>query len=154
MEKEFTRYKAQSKEEIERNEKTMEEMEGKISEVSGAASKSSKMGGIAIDPSFDFFFQLGSKECRVLEEKARQCTGGSAPAEIQNMTQFCFPPGNQNMTQLFGRPIWRARSRRSTTWKHRLSNSRTTYLVSRKPMLMRSTICCFIPHLKTHSSQF
>ena len=48
MEKEFTRYKAQSKEEIERNEKTMEEMEGKISEVSGAASKSSKMGGIAI----------------------------------------------------------------------------------------------------------
>merc|ERR1712037_70512 len=32
MEKEFTRYKAQSKEEIERNEKTMEEMEGKISE--------------------------------------------------------------------------------------------------------------------------
>ena len=41
MEKEFTRYKAQSKEEIDRNEKTMEEMEGKISEV-GAASKSSK----------------------------------------------------------------------------------------------------------------
>ena len=35
MEKEFTRYKAQSKEEIDRNEKTMEEMEGKISEVSG-----------------------------------------------------------------------------------------------------------------------
>ena len=34
MEKEFTRYKAQSKEEIDRNEKTMEEMEGKISEVS------------------------------------------------------------------------------------------------------------------------
>ena len=33
MEKEFTRYKAQSKEEIDRNEKTMEEMEGKISEV-------------------------------------------------------------------------------------------------------------------------
>merc|ERR1712226_146678 len=32
MEKEFTRYKAQSKEEIDRNEKTMEEMEGKISE--------------------------------------------------------------------------------------------------------------------------
>ena len=28
MEKEFTRYKAQSKEEIDRNEKTMEEMEG------------------------------------------------------------------------------------------------------------------------------
>ena len=39
MEKEFTRYKAQSKEEIDRNEKTMEEMEGKISEVSAAASK-------------------------------------------------------------------------------------------------------------------
>ena len=37
MEKEFTRYKVQSKEEIERNEKTMEEMEGKISEVSAAA---------------------------------------------------------------------------------------------------------------------
>ena len=33
MEKEFARYKAQSKEEIDRNEKTMEEMEGKISEV-------------------------------------------------------------------------------------------------------------------------
>ena len=47
MEKEFTRYKAQSKEEIERNEKTMEEMEGKISEVS-VASKTSKTG-IAID---------------------------------------------------------------------------------------------------------
>ena len=54
MEKEFTRYKAQSKEEIDRNEKTMEEMEGKISEVS-AASKSSKTSrGIAINPSFDF----------------------------------------------------------------------------------------------------
>ena len=49
MEKEFTRYKAQSKEEIDRNEKTMEEMEGKISEVSGAASKMGE--GIAIDPS-------------------------------------------------------------------------------------------------------
>ena len=47
MEKEFTRYKAQSKEEIDRNEKTMEEMEGKISEVSGAASKMGE--GIAID---------------------------------------------------------------------------------------------------------
>ena len=43
MEKEFTRYKAQSKEEIDRNEKTMEEMEGKISEVSAA----SKMGELA-----------------------------------------------------------------------------------------------------------
>ena len=37
MEKEFTRYKAQSKEEIDRNEKTMEEMEGKISEVSAVS---------------------------------------------------------------------------------------------------------------------
>ena len=49
MEKEFTRYKAQSKEEIDRNEKTMEEMEGKISEVSSKTSR-----GIAINPSFDF----------------------------------------------------------------------------------------------------
>ena len=49
MEKEFTRYKAQSKEEIDRNEKTMEEMEGKISEVSAA----SKMGELA-SPSISF----------------------------------------------------------------------------------------------------
>ena len=39
MEKEFARYKAQSKEEIDRNEKTMEEMEGKISEVSANKNK-------------------------------------------------------------------------------------------------------------------
>ena len=54
MEKEFTRYKAQSKEEIDRNEKTMEEMEGKISEVSAA----SKMGEPSPSISFlqsDFF---------------------------------------------------------------------------------------------------
>ena len=54
MEKEFTRYKAQSKEEIDRNEKTMEEMEGKISEVSAA----SKMGEASPSISFlqsDFF---------------------------------------------------------------------------------------------------
>ena len=38
MEKEFSRYKTQSKEEISRNEKTMEDMEGKISEV-GVSSK-------------------------------------------------------------------------------------------------------------------
>ena len=38
MEKEFARYKTQSKEEISRNEKTMEDMEGKISEV-GVSSK-------------------------------------------------------------------------------------------------------------------
>ena len=34
MEKEFLRYKTQSKEEIERNEATIEDMETKISEVS------------------------------------------------------------------------------------------------------------------------
>ena len=54
MEKEFTRYKAQSKEEIDRNEKTMEEMEGKISEVSAASKSSKTFRGIAINPSFDF----------------------------------------------------------------------------------------------------
>ena len=52
MEKEFTRYKAQSKEEIDRNEKTMEEMEGKISEVSAA----SKMGEPS--PSISYSFNL------------------------------------------------------------------------------------------------
>ena len=93
MEKEFTRYKAQSKEEIDRNEKTMEEMEGKISEVSSKLLV--KNMSEAIDGSFfnlTFSFE-GSEECRVLEEKARQCTG--AP-QNQNMTKvlivFC-PPG-------------------------------------------------------------
>ena len=57
MEKEFTRYKAQSKEEIDRNEKTMEEMEGKISEVSGESI------AISLSTNLTFFLFLGSKEC-------------------------------------------------------------------------------------------
>ena len=57
MEKEFTRYKAQSKEEIDRNEKTMEEMEGKISEVSGESI------AISLSSKLTFFLFLGSKEC-------------------------------------------------------------------------------------------
>ena len=57
MEKEFTRYKAQSKEEIDRNEKTMEEMEGKISEVSGESI------AISLSSNLTFFLFLGSKEC-------------------------------------------------------------------------------------------
>ena len=75
MEKEFTRYKAQSKEEIDRNEKTMEEMEGKISEVSSKLLV--KKMSEAIDGSFFnlTFSSQGSEECRVVEEKARQCTG-------------------------------------------------------------------------------
>ena len=93
MEKEFTRYKAQSKEEIDRNEKTMEEMEGKISEVSSKLLV--KKMSEAIDGSFFnlTFSSQGSEECRVLEEKARQCTG-TAP-QNQNMTKVLIVPPPQ-----------------------------------------------------------
>ena len=82
MEKEFTRYKAQSKEEIDRNEKTMEEMEGKISEVSSKLLV--KKMSEAIDGSFFnlTFSSQGSEECRVLEEKARQCPGTAQKIKI------------------------------------------------------------------------
>ena len=130
MEKEFTRYKAQSKEEIDRNEKTMEEMEGKISEVSSKYQRQLlvKKMSEAIDGSFFnlTFSSQGSEECRVLEEKARQCTG-TAP-QNQNISFNCFSPP---------RPIWRARSRRSTSLRLRLNTSRMTSPVSKKPMLMR-----------------
>merc|ERR1712130_326331 len=65
MEKEFTRYKAQSKEEIDRNEKTMEEMEGKISE--------------------------GRRNAESWKRKHDSVQVRCRPAEIHNITQFLYP---------------------------------------------------------------